>query len=66
MTLNDATVKGGKIRPDGRMAHEFYLYQVKTPNESKGPWDLYKLVASVPPDQAFQPLSLSRCSMIKK
>jgi branched-chain amino acid transport system substrate-binding protein len=66
MTLNDATVKGGKIRPDGRMVHEFYLYQVKTPNESKGPWDYYKLVATVPPDEAFQPLSQSRCPMIKK
>jgi branched-chain amino acid transport system substrate-binding protein len=66
MTLNDATVKGGKIRPDGRMVHEFYLYQVKTPSESKGPWDLYKLVTAVPPDQAFQPLSQSRCPLIKK
>lgn len=66
MTLNDLTLKGGKIRPDGRMVHEFYLYQVKTPSESKGPWDLYKLVASVPPDQAFQPLSESRCPMITK
>jgi len=66
MTLNDATVKNGKIRPDGRMVHEFYLYQVKTPSESKGPWDLYKLVTTVPPDQAFQPLSQSRCPLIKK
>jgi branched-chain amino acid transport system substrate-binding protein len=66
MTLNDATVKGGKIRPDGRMVHEFYLYQVKTPSESKGPWDLYKLVTTVPGDEAFQPLSQSRCPLIKK
>ena len=66
MTLNDLTVKNGKIRPAGRMVHEFYLYQVKTPSESKGPWDLYKLVATVPPDQAFQPLSESRCPLIKK
>jgi branched-chain amino acid transport system substrate-binding protein len=66
MTLNDATVKGGKIRPDGRMVHEFYLYQVKSPSESKGPWDLYKLIATIPGDQAFQPLSQSRCPMIKK
>ena len=66
MTLNDATVKNGKIRPDGRMVHEFYLYQVKTPGESKGPWDLYKLVTAVPADQAFQSLALSRCPLIKK
>lgn len=66
MTLNDATVKGGHIRQDGRMVHEFYLYQVKSPSESKGPWDYYKLVATVPGDQAFQPLSQSRCPMVTK
>ena len=66
MTLNDATVKGGKIRADGRMVHEFYLYQVKSPSESKGPWDYYKLVSTIPGDQAFQPLSLSRCPLITK
>ena len=66
MTLNDATVKGGKIRADGRMVHEFYLYQVKSPSESKGEWDLYKLVSTIPGDQAFQPLSLSRCPLVKK
>lgn len=66
MTLNDVFVKNGKIRQDGRMVHDFYLFQVKSPSESKGPWDYYKLVSTVPGDQAFQPLSLSRCSMIKK
>ncbi|HYN16016.1 MAG TPA: ABC transporter substrate-binding protein [Terriglobales bacterium] len=66
MTLNDATVKGGKVRADGRMVHDFYLYQVKSPSESKGPWDYYKLIATIPGDQAFQPLSLSRCPLIKK
>ncbi len=66
MTLNDATVKGGKVRADGRMVHDFYLYQVKSPSESKYPWDYYKLIATIPGDQAFQPLSLSRCPMIKK
>jgi branched-chain amino acid transport system substrate-binding protein len=66
MTLNDAFVKNGKIRADGRMVHDFYLFQVKSPGESKGDWDFYKLVATVPGDQAFQPLSASRCPMIKK
>jgi len=66
MTVNDATVKGGKIRADGRMVHDFYLYQVKSPSESKGEWDLYKLISTISGDQAFQPLSLSRCPMIKK
>jgi branched-chain amino acid transport system substrate-binding protein len=66
MKLNDVFVKNGYIRADGRMVHDFYLFQVKSPNESKGPWDYYKLISTVPGDQAFQPLSLSRCSMIKK
>lgn len=65
-TLNDDFVKGGKIREDGRMVHEFYLFQVKSPGESKYPWDYYKLISKVPGDQAFQPLSESRCPMIKK
>jgi branched-chain amino acid transport system substrate-binding protein len=65
-TLNDDFVKGGKIRADGRMVHEFYLFQVKSPSESKYPWDYYKLISKIPGDQAFQPLSESRCPMIKK
>ena len=65
-TINDDFVKGGKIRQDGRMVHEFYLFQVKSPSESKYPWDYYKLVSKIPADQAFQPLSESRCPLIKK
>jgi branched-chain amino acid transport system substrate-binding protein len=66
MTINDAFAKGGKIRQDGRMVHDMYLAQVKSPSESKAPWDYYKILATVPGDQAFQPLSQSRCPMIKK
>jgi branched-chain amino acid transport system substrate-binding protein len=65
-TLNDDFVKNGKIREDGRMVHEFYLFQVKSPGESKYPWDYYKLIAKIPGDEAFQPLSQSRCPLIKK
>ena len=65
MTLNDDFVKNGKIRPDNRMVHEFYLFQVKAPNESKYPWDYYKLVAKIPGEEAFQPLSQSRCPLIR-
>jgi branched-chain amino acid transport system substrate-binding protein len=65
-TLNDDFVKDGKIRADGRMVHEFYLFQVKSPSESKSPWDDYKLISKIPGDQAFQPLSESRCPLIKK
>jgi branched-chain amino acid transport system substrate-binding protein len=65
-TLNDDFVKGGKIRADGRMVHEFYLFQVKTPTESKYPWDYYKLISKIPGDQAFQPLAESRCPLVRK
>jgi hypothetical protein len=48
------------------MVHDLYLVQVKTAAESKGGWDLVKLVATVPPDQAFRPLDKSRCGLVKK
>ncbi len=46
------------------MKHELYLVQVKTPAEAKGPWDLVKLVATIPPDQAFRPLERSKCDLV--
>lgn len=64
--VNDVFYKNGKIRVDGRMVHDMYLFQVKTPDQSKGPWDYYNLIATIPGDQAFQPLSLSTCPLVKK
>ncbi|MHC6156227.1 ABC transporter substrate-binding protein [Bradyrhizobium elkanii] len=64
--INDMFTKNGKIREDGRMVHDMYLFEVKKPSESKGRWDDYKLVATVSGDQAFQPLSESRCPLVKK
>jgi branched-chain amino acid transport system substrate-binding protein len=64
--INDMFAKNGYIRQDGRMVHEMYLMQVKKPEESKYPWDYYKLKATIPAEQAFQPLSLSACPLIKK
>ncbi|MEW6644566.1 MAG: ABC transporter substrate-binding protein [Pseudomonadota bacterium] len=64
--INDMFAKNGRIREDGRMVHDMYLFEVKTPAESKGRWDDYKLLATVPGDQAFQPLSESRCPLVKK
>ena len=61
----DAYAANGTIRPDQRMAHDLYLVQVKTPAESKGPWDLVKLVGTVPPDQAFRPLNESHCPLVR-
>lgn len=63
--INDMFTKDGVIRPDGRMVHEMYLMQVKTPAESKYPWDYYKVVAKVPGDQAFTTKAESRCPLWK-
>ena len=65
MPVNDMFAKNGHLRIDGRMVHDMYLYQVKSPEESKEPWDYYKLVETIPADQAFQPLSESRCPLVK-
>lgn len=57
---NDFYTKG-KIRADGRMIHDMYLFQVKSPKESISPWDYYKQIAKVPGDQAFTSVAESRC-----
>lgn len=64
--INDFFAKGGKIREDGRMIHDMYLFEVKKPSESKGRWDDYKLLATVPGSEAFQSLEQSRCPLVKK
>jgi branched-chain amino acid transport system substrate-binding protein len=64
--VNDFFATNGKIRDDGRMVHDMYLFQVKKPAESKTPWDYYNVLATIPAAEAFQPLSQSRCPLIKK
>ncbi len=64
--INDMFAKNGRIREDGRMVHDMYLFEVKKPSESKGRWDDYKLLATIPGNEAFQPLSESRCPLVKK
>lgn len=64
--VNDIYTQGGHIRPDGLMVHDMYLAQVKTPAESHGPWDYYKIIATVPGEQAFGPLSASACPLSKE
>jgi len=64
--INDMFAKNGRIREDGRMVHDMYLFEVKKPQESKGRWDDYKLLATVPGNEAFQSLELSRCPLVKK
>ena len=64
--INDVFARNGKIREDGRMVHDMYLFEVKKPSESKGRWDDYKLLATIPGNEAFQSLELSRCPLVKK
>ena len=64
--INDFFAKNGRIREDGRMVHDMYLAQVKTPDESKGPWDYYHIRATIPAEEAFLPLSESVCPLVKK
>jgi len=63
--IDDFFAHNGQIRADGVMVHDMRLFQVKTPAESHYPWDYFKLVATVPGDQAFAPLSQSKCPLVK-
>jgi branched-chain amino acid transport system substrate-binding protein len=54
------------IRPDGRKMHDMYLFEVKAPSESKGPWDYYKQLATIPADEAFRPMDQGGCPMVAK
>ncbi len=66
MPVNDFFAKDGVIRADGRMVHDMYVYQVKTPAESTGEWDVYKLLSVIPGNEAYRPLSESTCPLVKK
>src|SRR5580765_1580599 len=66
MPTDDPLFGKGSIRLDGRKIHPAYLFEVKKPSESKGPWDYYKLIGTTPGDQAFRPLSESACPLVKK
>jgi branched-chain amino acid transport system substrate-binding protein len=66
MPTDDPLFGKGEIQPNGRTIHSAYLFEVKKPSESKAPWDFYKLVGTVPGDQAFTPLSESKCALLKK
>ena len=61
--INDMYAKGGYIRPDGRMVHDMYLMQVKTPAESKEPWDYYNVAATIKGEDAFTTKAESKCAL---
>jgi branched-chain amino acid transport system substrate-binding protein len=64
--INDFMTKNGKLREDGRVMRDMYLFEVKKPSESKGEWDLLKLLQTVPGDQAFRPIDKGDCPLVKK
>jgi branched-chain amino acid transport system substrate-binding protein len=64
--INDFMTKDGKLREDGRVIRDMYLFEVKKPSESKGEWDLLKLLQTVPGDQAFRPIDKGDCPLVKK
>jgi branched-chain amino acid transport system substrate-binding protein len=66
MPTDDPNFGKGSILPNGRKVHPAYLFEVKTPEESKGPWDYYKLIATIPAEEAFRPLAETDCPLLKK
>jgi branched-chain amino acid transport system substrate-binding protein len=66
MPTDDPLFGKGMVRADGRKIHPAYLFEVKKPSESKGPWDYYKIRATIPADQAFRPMADGDCPLVKK
>ncbi len=65
LPVNDMFVQGGKIRADGWLMHDMFLFQVKSPQESKSKWDVYKALATIPADEVASPLTTSKCPLVK-
>ncbi|EHJ91459.1 ABC transporter substrate-binding protein [Vreelandella boliviensis] len=65
MPIEDFFARNGSIREDGRMIHDMYLAQVKTPDESTGEWDLYEILSTIPAEEAYRPLSESQCKLVQ-
>ncbi len=63
MPVEDIFAKQGKVLPNGRMVYDMYLFEVKAPGESSGPWDYYRQLAVVPGDQAYRTLADSGCPL---
>ena len=66
LPVQDMYSSNGKVREDGLMLHDMYLIEVKSPSESKGPWDYYKVLATIPADKIFPSLEESACPLVKK
>jgi branched-chain amino acid transport system substrate-binding protein len=66
LPTDDPLFGKGAIRPDGRKIHPMYLFEVKKPSESKGPWDFYKLRATIPAAEAFRPMGQGDCPLVSR
>ncbi len=66
LPVDDLLTRNGTLRPDGRMVHDTYLFRVKSAVQSKGPYDIYDLVATIPAAEAFRPLAEGRCAALLK
>jgi branched-chain amino acid transport system substrate-binding protein len=66
LPVTDKLFQNSKIRVDGRVTHDVYLFEVKSPSESKYPWDYYKKLSTIPGDQAFRPLDQGGCYLVKE
>ena len=66
LPTDDPLFGKGVVREDGRVIHPAYLFEVKSPAESKYPWDYYKLIGTIPADEAFRPLAQSECPLVKQ
>ncbi|MEN0074984.1 MAG: ABC transporter substrate-binding protein [Paracraurococcus sp.] len=64
LPVRDVFTKNGQVRADGRHVHDVHLVEVKKPEESKGPWDLYRIVSTIPGEQAFRPLNEGGCPLV--
>ena len=66
MPIHDFFADRGQLRVDGRMVHDMYLVEVKRPDESRYPWDYYKILRTIPGEEAFRPMSEGGCPLLAK
>ena len=66
MPIHDAFARNARLREDGKLIHDTYVVEVKAPKDSQAAWDYYKIVKTVPGDQAFMPLAESQCKLVKQ
>jgi branched-chain amino acid transport system substrate-binding protein len=66
LPVNDMFTQGGRVREDGRHVHDMYLVEAKKPEESRGPWDVYRILSTIPAEQAFRPLNEGGCPLVRQ